>query len=74
MKDFILEHSLKIIGKDDKQVLEIYKFDGYWYLASAKSLWNISQFNPEDFEIYKGNKKVGEYDLTLSHKAFLKRR
>ena len=46
-----------------KQVLEIYEWDGYWYLASAKSLWNINQFNSEDFEIYKGNKKAGEYDL-----------
>lgn len=63
MKNFILEHGLKVISKDDKQVLEIYEWDGDWYLASAKSLWNINQFNPEDFEIYNGNKPVGEYDL-----------
>lgn len=63
MKEFELIHGKKIIGKEDKQVLEIYEFDGYWYLASGKSLWNINQFNPEDFEEYSGNKNVGEYDL-----------
>ena len=63
MKEFELVHGLKVIGKTDKQVLEIYEWDGYWYLASAKSLWNINQFNPEDFEIYNGAVDVGEYDL-----------
>lgn len=63
MKEFELKNGKKIIDKDDKQVLEIYEFDGYWYLASAKSLWNIDQFNPEYFEEYFGDKQVGEYDL-----------
>lgn len=68
MKKFELDNGLKIIGKNDKQVLEIYNWDKDWYLASAKSLWNINQFNPEDFEIYKGNKAVGEYDLEYEFK------
>lgn len=68
MKEFELDHNLKVIAKDDKQVLEIYNWDKDWYLASTKSLWNINQFNPEDFEIYKGNKEVGEYDLEYEFK------
>ena len=63
MKEFELVHGLKVIDKTDKQVLEVYEWDGYWYLSSAKSLWNINQFNPEYFEIYSGNVEVGGYDL-----------
>ena len=63
MKKFKLVDGLKIIDKSDKQVLEIYEWNGYWYLASSTSLWNIKQFNPEDFEIYNGNVEVGGYDL-----------
>ena len=63
MKDFELVKGMKVICKTDKQVLEVYEWDGYWYLASEKSLWNINQFNPEDFEEYTGNVEVGQYDL-----------
>ena len=62
MKEFELKKGLKVIDKKDKQVLEIYEFYDDWYLASAKSMWGINQFNPEDFEIYTGLKNVGEYD------------
>lgn len=63
MKDFELVKGMKVIDKTDKQVLEVYEWDGYWYLASEKSLWNINQFNPEDFEKYNGNVEVGKYDF-----------
>lgn len=63
MKEFELKDNKKIIDKVDNQVLEILQFGDYWYLASAKSMWNINQFNPEDFEEYFGDKQVGEYDL-----------
>ena len=63
MKEFELVHGLKVIDKTDRQILEVYEWDGYWYLASAKSLWNINQFNPEYFEIYNGSVEVGGYDL-----------
>lgn len=63
MREFELKQGLKVIDKKDMQVLEIYKVDGCWYLASGKSLWNINQFNPEDFDLYLGDKKVGEFDM-----------
>lgn len=63
MKEFELKDNKKIIDKVDNQVLEILQFGDYWYLTSAKSMWNINQFNPEDFEEYFGDKQVGEYDL-----------
>ena len=63
MKEFELKDNKKIIDKVDNQVLEILQFGDYWYLASAKSMWNINQFNPEDFEEYFGDKPIGEYDL-----------
>lgn len=63
MKEFELKDNKKIIDKVDNQVLEILQFGDYWYLTSAKSMWNINKFNPEDFEEYFGDKQVGEYDL-----------
>ena len=63
MKEFELKDNKKIIDKVDNQVLEILQFGDYWYLKSAKSMWNINQFNPKDFEEYFGDKQVGEYDL-----------
>lgn len=45
----------------DGQVCEILHLDGQIYLASAKSIWPIYQFDPKDYELYEGNKAVGEY-------------
>lgn len=52
MKEFILKKGLKVVDKKYNEIYEIYEWDGYWYLATEKSLFNINQFNPEDFDIY----------------------
>lgn len=46
----------------DGQVVE-YLVDrsGDAYLASAKSMWPIYQFDPNDYEIYTGDLAVGQY-------------
>jgi len=65
-----LKHGDKIISPIDNEVTEFYiHTDGEKYLAGKTSLFPYFQFDPEDFYIYTGNKKVGEVDtefFTLS--------
>ena len=46
----------------DGQILEYLKDrDGYEYLCSDKSMWNIIQFSENDYELYEGDLPVGSY-------------
>lgn len=58
-----LKHGDKIISPFDNEVTEFYiDKNGGKYLASKKSLFNLYQFDADDFYIYDGNKEVGEVD------------
>lgn len=45
----------------DGQVLEIKHWEGNTYLCSERFMWLAYQFTPSDYEIYTGDKGVGEY-------------
>lgn len=64
IKNFnILKHGDKIISPIDNEVTEFYvNKNGERYLASKTSLFDVYQFNPDDFYFYDGNKEVGEVD------------
>lgn len=58
-----LRHGDKIISPIDNEVTEFYlSKDGEKYLANKTSLYNLYQFDPDDFYFYNGNKEVGEID------------
>ena len=53
----------KIIDKTDGMVMEFYiTKDEEYYLANDTCVWALFQFSEEDFELYHGEKQVGEYD------------
>lgn len=53
---------IEVNGKRvDGQILEVRHSDGYTYLCSDKSMWGAFQFTPSDYELYTGDKKVGDY-------------
>lgn len=53
---------IEINGKRvDGQILEVRHFDGNTYLCSERSMWLAYQFSPSDYELYNGDKKVGDY-------------
>lgn len=46
----------------DGQIVEYLKDKhGDEYLADDRSMWPLYQFSAADYEIYNGDKKVGEY-------------
>lgn len=52
-----------VISPIDNEVTEFrIDMDGDKYLCGKISMFPIFQFNPEDFYIYTGDKKVGETD------------
>lgn len=58
-----LKHGDKIISPIDNEVTEFYvSKDGDKYLAGKTSLFDIYQFDPNDFYFYNGKKEVGEVD------------
>lgn len=58
-----LSHGTKIIDKTDGMVMEFYiTKDEEYYLANDTCVWALFQFSEEDFELYHGEKQVGEYD------------
>lgn len=58
-----LKHGDKIISPIDNEVTEFYvDKDGNKYLAGKTSLFDLYQFNADDFYFYDGNKESGEAD------------
>ena len=58
-----LKHGDKIISPIDNEVTEFYvSKNGDKYLAGKTSLFDIYQFDPNDFYFYNGKKEVGEVD------------
>lgn len=58
-----LKHGDLVISPIDSEVTQFFVLkDGSKYLASKKSLFDLLQFNAEDFYIYDGDKQVGEID------------
>jgi hypothetical protein len=58
-----LKHGDKIISPIDNEVTAFYiDKDGDKYLASARSIWPLFQFDADDYYVYTGNKEVGEVD------------
>ena len=58
-----LKHGDKIISPIDNEVTEFYvSKSGDKYLAGKTSLFDIYQFDPDDFYFYNGKKEVGEVD------------
>lgn len=59
----ILKHGDLIISPIDNQVTQFYiDKRGNKYLSSEKSLFDLFQFDAEDFYFYDGNKNIGEVD------------
>lgn len=59
-----LVHGDEVITQTDPQVMEFYIFQNEYYLTNGITMWNLQQFNEENFEMYYGDKRVGEYDYS----------
>lgn len=58
-----LKHGDKIISPIDNEVTEFYvSRSGDKYLAGKTSLFDVYQFDSNDFYFYNGKKEVGEVD------------
>jgi hypothetical protein len=58
-----LKHGDKIISPSDNEVTEFYvDKDGDKYLTGKTSLFDLYQFNADDFYFYDGDKENGEVD------------
>ena len=58
-----LKHGDKIISPIDNEVTEFYvSKSGDKYLAGKTSLFDLYQFNADDFYFYNGDKENGEVD------------
>ena len=63
-----LKHGDKIISPIDNEVTEFYvSKSGDKYLAGKTSLFDLCQFNADDFYFYDGDKETGEVDKDYFH-------
>ena len=57
-----LKHGDKIISPIDNEVTEFYIMDKEMFLKGKSCLFEIWQFDPDDFYFYNGIKECGEID------------
>lgn len=60
-----LKRRNKVVNKEDGMVMEFIILYGKKYLASKNSLFSLSQFEPDNFEMYNGDLEVGDTDLSI---------
>lgn len=57
-----LEVGDRIINTLNFEVMGVFKDDDGFFFGNKNTVWDSREVRPEIFEIYRGNKNLGEYD------------